>query len=138
MSASFLGQRTYSRYDIEDLTGRVLAEGTGGHYHSHRDSVRPPRTRADWRVVLDGTRTRIAMRPFNAPLHRRDWRTQTVIGSLHPPVAAALAQLARIERGHRVLDPFCGAGTLLLEAHQIEARAEYLGIDNDQSAVTAS
>ncbi|UNX54264.1 methyltransferase domain-containing protein [Georgenia sp. TF02-10] len=138
VSASFLGRRTYSRFDIEDLSGQIIAEQTGGHYHSRRDGSRPPRDRADWRVVLDGTRARVAMRPFDAPLHRRDWRTRTVTGSLHPPVAAALARLARIEPGHRVLDPFCGAGTILLEAHRTEPEASYIGIDRDSIAINAA
>ncbi|WGP06215.1 methyltransferase [Bacillus subtilis] len=138
VSASFLGRRTYSRFDIEDLAGRVIAEHTGGCYHSRRDGTRPPRQRADWRVVLDGTRTRIAMRPFDAPLHRRDWRARTVTGSLHPPVAAALARLARIEPGHRVVDPLCGAGTILLEAQGLEPDTDYLGIDHDPTAIAAA
>lgn len=138
VSASFLGRRTYNRFDIEDLAGRIIAELTGGCYRSRRDGARPPQERADWRVVLDGTRTRVAMRPFDAPLHRRDWRTCTVTGSLHPPVAAALARLGGIEPGHRVLDPFCGAGTILLEAHHLEPDADYLGVDRDPSAITAA
>src|SRR5690606_16561977 len=102
VSASFLGRRTYTRFDIEDLVGAALVERTGARYCSRRDGETPPRRRADWRVVLDGQRVRVAIRPFDEPLHRRDWRTQTVTGSLHPPVAAAIARLARIEPGHRV------------------------------------
>ncbi|WP_150461141.1 methyltransferase domain-containing protein [Nesterenkonia ebinurensis] len=138
VSASFLGRRAYSRFDIEDLTGQVIAERTSGCYYSRREGNRPPPQRADWRVVIDGTRAMVAMRPFDAPLHRRDWRTRTVTGSLHPPVAAALSRLARIEPGHRVLDPFCGAGTLLLEAHRLEPGADNLGIDHDPTAIAAA
>lgn len=138
VSASFLGRRTYTRFDIEDLVGAALVERTGARYCSRRDGETPPRRRADWRVVLDGQRVRVAIRPFDEPLHRRDWRTQTVTGSLHPPVAAAIARLARIEPGHRVLDPFCGAGTILLEAHRIEPSASYTGIDRNPCAVAAA
>ncbi|MFJ6569056.1 TRM11 family SAM-dependent methyltransferase [Streptomyces sp. NPDC091292] len=138
VSASFVGRRTYSRFDIEDLIGAVVAERTGTAYHSRRHGAPPPRQRLDWRVVLDGTTAHVAVRPFDAPLHRRDWRHTTVTGSLHPPVAAALARLARIDAGHRVLDPFCGAGTILLEAAQIAPDAVYLGSDRDPRAIDAA
>ncbi|MDF3145708.1 RNA methyltransferase, partial [Streptomyces sp. T21Q-yed] len=36
ISASFLGRRTYNRYDIEDAVGRVLAERAGVPYHERR------------------------------------------------------------------------------------------------------
>jgi 23S rRNA G2445 N2-methylase RlmL len=46
--------------------------------------------------------------------------------------------LARITPGLQVLDPFCGAGTVLLEAHAIEPQASYLGIDRKRAAVSAA
>lgn len=138
VSASFVGRRTYNRFDIEDLVGAVPAERTGAVYHSRRAGTAPPPRRIDWRVVLDGERARVAARPFAVPLHRRDFRTHGVVGSLHPPVAAAMARLAHLKPGHRVLDPFCGAGTVVLEAHRIEPRARYLGMDRDPAAVAVA
>jgi tRNA (guanine6-N2)-methyltransferase len=138
VSASFQGRRNYNRFDVEDLVGEALHERTGSKYHSRRTGALPPPERVDWRVILDGTTMWIGVRPFDVPLHRRDWRRQTVIGSLHPPVAAAMARLARIRHGHRVLDPFCGAGTLLLEACNLMPRATFLGIDHSQDAIAAA
>jgi tRNA (guanine6-N2)-methyltransferase len=89
-------------------------------------------------VVLDGKTMWVGVRPYDVPLHRRTWRQRTVVGSLHPPVAAAMARLARIEPGMRVLDPFCGAGTLLVEAHALEPAASYWGIDRRPEAVAAA
>lgn len=51
------------------------------------------------------------------PLHRRDggkWVTDT---TLRETTAAALVRLARVADHDLVLDPFCGSGTLLAEAH---------------------
>ncbi|WP_433160510.1 methyltransferase domain-containing protein [Kribbella sp. CA-247076] len=138
VSASFRGRRNYNRFDIEDLVGDVLAGLTGCAYHSRRDGSRPPEHRVDWRVVLDGTTMWVGMRPYDVPLHRREWRRRTVVGSLHPPVAAAMARLAEIEPGHRVLDPFCGAGTLVLEAEAIAPAARYLGVDRSPAAIGAA
>ncbi|TDD30587.1 methyltransferase domain-containing protein [Kribbella turkmenica] len=138
VSASFQGPRNYNRFDIEDLVGGVLGELSRSDYHSRRDGTRPPADRVDWRVVLDGTAMWVGVRPFDVPLHRREWRRRTVAGSLHPPVAAAMARLAEIAPGDRVLDPFCGAGTLLLEADAISPDATYVGIDRSPEAVAAA
>jgi 23S rRNA G2445 N2-methylase RlmL len=138
VSASFRGQRNYNRFDVEDFIGEALQELSGATYHSRRTGTPPPQNRVDWRVILDGTTLWVGVRPFAVPLHRRAWRRQTVTGSLHPPVAAAMARLADIGAGHRVLDPFCGAGTLLREAHTLMPRATYLGIDRSPNAITAA
>ncbi|WP_432879102.1 methyltransferase domain-containing protein [Kribbella sp. CA-245084] len=134
VSASFVGVRNFNRFDIEDLVGARL----GGRYYSRRDGAVPPVERSEWRVVLDGKTLWVGLRPYAVPLHRRPWRTRTVRGSLHPPVAAAMARLAGIEPAHRVVDPFCGAGTLLLEAQAIEPQASYTGIDQDPAALAAA
>ncbi|GAA1152544.1 hypothetical protein GCM10009630_58660 [Kribbella jejuensis] len=138
VSASFVGVRNFNRYDVEDAVGERIARLTGGRYHSRRHGVVPPDERAEWRVVLDGKTLWIALRPYAEPLHRRPYRQHTVPGSLHPPVAAAMARLSGPAPEHRVLDPFCGAGTILLEAHHLEPRAHYLGIDRDPAATAAA
>lgn len=138
VSASFQGTRNFNRYDVEDLVGERLSRLTGGQYHSRRHGIAPPDERSEWRVVLDGKTMWIGLRPYAVPLHRREWRQQTVRGSLHPPVAAAMARLANLTPGHHVVDPFCGAGTLLLEAHQLEPTATYIGLDRDPAAIEAA
>lgn len=138
VSASFVGSRNFNRFDVEDRVGERLARLTGGRYHSRRHGVAPPDERAEWRVVLDGQTLWVGLRPYAVPLHRRAWRTRTVRGSLHPPVAAAMARLAALAPGHQALDPFCGAGTLLLEAYAVEPRARYVGSDRDPAAIAAA
>ncbi|GAA1573379.1 hypothetical protein GCM10009804_32490 [Kribbella hippodromi] len=138
VSASFVGERNFNRYDVEDLVGERIARLVGGQYHSRRGGVVPPDDRAEWRVVLDGKTLWIALRPYAVPLHRRVWRQRTVPGSLHPPVAAAMARLARLAPGQGVLDPFCGAGTVLLEAQSLEPGASYVGVDRERAAIAAA
>ncbi|NDK30437.1 methyltransferase domain-containing protein [Nesterenkonia haasae] len=138
VSASFIGRRNYSRFDIEDAIGRRLSRQGIGSYFSRRDGARPPHGAAQWRITLDGTTMRLGVRPFAAPLHRRPWRTRTVVGSVHPPVAAAMARLANIQDHHVVLDPCCGAGTVLLEAHAQRPAATFAGRDIDSRAIAAA
>ncbi|HZX05684.1 methyltransferase domain-containing protein, partial [Kribbella sp.] len=138
VSASFVGERNFNRYDVEDLVGERIARLTGGRYCSRRGGRVPPEERSEWRVVLDGKTLWVARRPYAVPLHRRPWRQHTVAGSLHPPVAAAMARLAKLAPGQQVIDPFCGAGTLLVEAHHLEPGARYVGLDRDPAAIAAA
>lgn len=62
-------------------------------------------------------RRRMPLLPFQRPV------------SLPPKLARAAANLARIRRGDRVLDPFLGTGALLAEAGLLGARL--YGIDRD-------
>ncbi|TKK80720.1 RNA methyltransferase [Herbidospora galbida] len=134
VTASFTGARNFSRYDIEDAVGARL----GVPYFSRRHGAPPPPGTADLRVTLDGKAMWLGVRPHAVPLHRRAWRKATVVGSLHPPVAAAMARLADIRPGHVVFDPCCGAGTLLIEAKHLEPGASYRGDDIDPVAIRAA
>ena len=127
VTASFQGRRNYTRFDVEDLVGQVLRDVCGGRYHSRRTDAVPPSERVDWRVVLDGKVLWVGVRPFDVPLHRRDWRRQTVPGSLHPPVAAAMACLAEIAAGQSVVDPFCGCGNRAAGSTRHRAGRNVLG-----------
>ncbi|GAA4090684.1 methyltransferase domain-containing protein [Nonomuraea soli] len=132
VTASFLGRRTYNRYDVEDAVGTRLSPA----YHSRRSGHRPPPGTTSWRVTIEGDEAVIARRLGERPLHRRPYKTGSVPGSLHPPVAAAMARLAG-PRGV-VLDPCCGAGTLLIEAHALRPGARYLGLDLRKESIAAA
>lgn len=129
VSASFLGRRNFNRYDVEDAVGRVLARRLGVGYHSRRAGTAPPPGHSGWRVTLDGTRATLMLRVADRPLHRRDYKRRSVPGTLHPPLAAAMARMADIHPGHTVLDPCCGAGTLLAEAGNQQPQARFCGFD---------
>lgn len=138
ISASFLGRRTYNRYDVEDTVGRVLAERAGLPYHSRRHGEPPPPGHSGWRLTLDGTHAGLLLRLGRRPAHRRAYKNATIPGTLHPPVAAAMAQAAELRPGQRVLDLGCGAGTLLIEAHHRAPGTTLLGFDLDPTARRAA
>ncbi|MFF4772943.1 hypothetical protein ACFY05_08820 [Microtetraspora fusca] len=138
VSASFLGRRNFNRYDVEDAVGRALARRLGVGYHSRRTGTAPPAGYAGWRVTLDGAHATLMLRIADRPLHRRDYRRRTVPGSLHPPLAAAMVRMADIRPGHTVVDPCCGAGTLLIEAAAQQPQARLYGFDLEVTALRAS
>ncbi|HEU5161066.1 MAG TPA: methyltransferase domain-containing protein [Streptosporangiaceae bacterium] len=138
VSASFLGRRNFNRYDAEDVVGAALARRLGVGYHSRRAGTAPPPGYRGWRLTLDGERATLMLRVTDRPLHRRAYKRRTIPGTLHPPLAAAMAAIADIRPGHHVIDPCCGAGTLLAEAAHLQPRAGLHGFDLDRTAVEAA
>jgi len=136
VSATVVGARRFGRYDVEDTVGAHLSRLLGVPYHSRRGGVRPPPGTTSWRVTIEGKRATVAVRPADRPAHRRAYKVASVPGTLHPPVAAAMVRLAGISPGDVVLDPCCGAGTLLIEASGTGARL--LGADADPVALRAA
>jgi tRNA (guanine6-N2)-methyltransferase len=118
VTASFLGRRNYSRFELEDAVAKSFS-GTrvekGGEI--------------SLRVHVVGEAATIAARIARRPPHRRVYRVATVPGSLHPPLARALALIA----GEPFVDPFCGAGTIPIEGAL--AGLETRGSDIDRRAI---
>jgi tRNA (guanine6-N2)-methyltransferase len=132
--ASLSGQRNYNRYAVEDTAGAALGQALGARYLSR--SAGP----GDWpaggtdltvRLFLHGTDVQVALRAGPRPLHRRGWKVHTGPGSLHPPVAAALARIARHPGGGLIADPFCGDGTIPVEVALADPTARVLAADLD-------
>jgi tRNA (guanine6-N2)-methyltransferase len=138
VSASFVGRRNYSRYEIEDAVGHELARRARLPYHSRAGGTAPPPGCAAFRVTVEGERAVIGLRVAARPLHRRPYKTASIPGTLHPPLAAAMAGLARLEGARTVLDPCCGAGTTLIEAASLAPGARLLGVDRNPAAVEAA
>jgi tRNA (guanine6-N2)-methyltransferase len=86
-------------------------------------------------VTLDGSRATIALRAGERPAHRRAYKRGTVAGTLHPPLAAAMVRLADVTPGSTVLDPCCGAATLLMEAFHTVPDVRLLGVDHASAAL---
>lgn len=134
ITASFVGSRTYSRYEI----AAALAEGIETR-STWRYVENTPESHADHdldlRVLLEGERGLVGLRLALQPLHRRPYKLASRPGSLKAPVAYALALLAGVAPGERVLDPCCGVGTIALEAARLSHPAPALASDMSREAV---
>ncbi|PZS27193.1 MAG: RNA methylase [Pseudonocardiales bacterium] len=58
--------------------------------------------------------------------------------STNPVVAALLVQLLKVGAGQVVYDPFCGSGTLLVEAFAYDGTAVLIGSDSSPTALAAA
>lgn len=121
VTASFLGKRNYSRFELED----ALAASVGATRVTRGGAV-------SLRVHVVGEVATVAARVADRPLHRRAYRKATVPGSVHPPLGRALTLLA----GEPFVDPFCGAGTIPIEGALAGLRT--FGSDIDRRAIEAA
>ncbi|MDG4789779.1 methyltransferase domain-containing protein [Micromonospora sp. WMMD1102] len=135
VSASFLGRRNFTRFDLEDAVGEPIAAALGLPHHSRRGGIAPPPGGLSWRVTLVDDRALVALRIADRPLHRRAYRRMSRPGSLHPPVAAALVRVAGARDGDCLLDPCCGAGTIPVEAALAGRGLSIMGGDIDRAVV---
>jgi precorrin-6B methylase 2 len=132
--ASFLGKRNYSRFEFEDRLAARLSTALGLPYapsHSLSELTRILTLRAH--AVGEGCV--VGLRIFDSPLHRRAYKQVSHAGTLHPPLAAGMSMIAGIDRGMFVADPFCGAGTLPIEAWLLEPTSNVFASDLDEARV---
>jgi tRNA (guanine6-N2)-methyltransferase len=134
--ASLLGGRNYSRYDVEDAVGAKVARLLGGQYVSRRAATgHVPPVDLTVRVFIGADTATYALRLAAGPLHRRRYKHDASRGTLHPPMAAAMARLHGVGAGAVVVDPFCGDGTIPIEVAAVAPLAAVHGSDLDAARV---
>ncbi len=91
-------------------------------------------------VAEDDGQVRVSWVPYSYHDSRFEYRVSDVPASISPVVAAGLAGLLepKPDRAVRVLDPFCGSGTLLVERERRGPCEELVGIDISGQAVEAA
>jgi tRNA (guanine6-N2)-methyltransferase len=128
--ASLEGRRSYNRFAVENAVGALLEPVVGGTYLRRTATGRDPGTPdLTFRIFVRGGVAVAALRVSALPLHRRAYKQDTGPGTLHPPVAAAMARLTGPVSS--ILDPFCGDGTIAIEAAIAHPGARILASDAD-------
>jgi tRNA (guanine6-N2)-methyltransferase len=84
---------------------------------------------------LHGSEALIGVRLSDATMRHRTYKHAHLRASLRPTVAAAMAWLAQPQPADVVLDPMCGAGTLVIERARLAPLARATGGDLDPAAV---
>jgi 23S rRNA G2445 N2-methylase RlmL len=93
-----------------------------------------------WLTIYSKTAV-CGVRLSDRTMRHRTYKLDHVAASLRPTVAAAMVRFAGIGPGMTVLDPFCGAGTILAEAIDVArrrgkgGRVRVVGGDIDPNAV---
>ena len=88
------------------------------------------------RAFVKENHATLSLRLHSAHDPRFDYRLSTVPASIHPAAAAAIlyAHRAYMQKQHTVLDPCCGAGTLMVERAKLMGARALTGTDISPSA----
>jgi 23S rRNA G2445 N2-methylase RlmL len=95
---------------------------------------------ADYEIWLTiaGKSAVCGLRLSDRTMRHREYKQEHLPASLRPVVAAAMVRLARIPYHGSLLDPMCGAGTILAERLSVQRRAFVLGGDIEHTALLAA
>jgi tRNA (guanine6-N2)-methyltransferase len=129
------GEHGYRRVDARE----ALAAGLAGHVPAGWQPVDENAWLEVW-LSITGKTAVCGVRLSDRTMRHRTYKAEHVAASLRPTVAAAMVRLAGAGPGMTVLDPMCGAGTILAEQIELSKKRKagtvhVLGGDADANAV---
>jgi putative N6-adenine-specific DNA methylase len=104
--------RLKAETSIQAVTHKAAAERLCGARHI----TRLPEGGAEIRVYVEKDRVSLLLDLSGEPLFKRGYRCEGGIAPLRETTAAAMLLLANWRRKFPLYDPFCGSGTILIEA----------------------
>ncbi len=129
LTVNFVGKRNYSVPEIR----QALEQGIAERYSTWQYAEDDAEAALNIRLFIEHETAVVGVRAGERPLHRRGYKQSHLPGSLKPPVAAAMLMLAGFAPGSVILDPFCGSGTLPIEARLLGLNA--MGGDSSMTAL---
>jgi 23S rRNA G2445 N2-methylase RlmL len=127
------GKHGYRRIDAR----KALARGLAGKLPASWQHVEENAAIEIW-LTIHGASAVCGVRLSDRTMRHRTYKEAHRAASLRPTVAAAMVRLADVQPGQTVLDPMCGAGTILAEVHAMGRRCRLLGGDEDAAALRAA
>jgi 23S rRNA G2445 N2-methylase RlmL len=129
------GEHGYRRGDA----GKALARGLEGKLPASWRHAEANAAVEIW-LTIHGATAVCGMRLSDRAMRHRTYKQVHLPASLRPTVAAAMVRLAGAKPKQLVLDPMCGAGTILAEQlalgqHAEGAKVKVLGGDLDPAAL---
>lgn len=123
-------------YSNQDIDTRGLEKMLGGLYHKKVDLDYPEKV---IRVVITDEGAYVGFVIYD-DLHKRfnirknEFRPFRTNLSLAPNYARFLVNVARVKEKDTILDPFCGSGSIVMEASAMGINANGMDIDKDMIA----
>jgi len=131
--ARMAGEHEFRRVDFQRAVERGILERGDHTWRLEEDD-------ADvefWATMIDAEFF-LTVRLSDDSMRHREYKTAHRPASLRASGAAALAWLSEPREDDLVLDPFCGAGTILVERAHLGRYARLLGSDRDAAALAAA
>ena len=117
--ASSVKSALYSPSDIQSIMKKAMAARMGEHYGLTwlpEDGAAYP-----LRVSIKKDIVTIGIDTSGMSLHKRGYRVSPVIAPISETLAASLIALTPWRKGRILVDPFCGSGTIPIEAAMMAA-----------------
>ncbi len=126
------GERAYKRSEAGEAVSAGLAARLGKNWKSVADDAQVE----VWLTLIDAEAI-IGVRLTTSTQRHRE-KSAHIPASLRPSVAAALVHLSVPRDDDVFLDPFCGAGTILLERARAGRHQLLIGSDSSEEALLAA
>ncbi len=107
ITVNYVGKRNYSTLEVKAVLAETIPPGS--YVENDRDAD------LNLRVFIEHDVALVGLRIGQSPLHRRPYKQFHMLGALKPTVAHAMIGMAG---GRSLVDPFCGSGTIAIEATQ--------------------
>lgn len=132
------GTHGYRRIDA----GKAMAQGLGGVFPPSWKPADENAAVEIW-LTIRGRTAVCGLRLSDKTMRHRAYKVEHQPASLRPTIAAAMVRLAGAAPGDVVLDPMCGAGTILAEQIELSklrkaGRIETWGGDKDMNMLRAA
>src|SRR5215472_5572557 len=124
------GSHDFRRKDSGEAVGDALRRTLPRSIHHVADDAD-----LEFWLWLSGGEALIGLRLSDATMRHRPYKREHLPASLRPTVAAAMGWLAQPTKEDIVLDPLCGAGTVLIERALLAPLKQALGGDIRGKAV---
>lgn len=106
--------KLYSVSDCQAIVKKAVVERLKQKYRLQRFPETGPRYQISVALLKD--RATLTIDSSGTGLHKRGYREGSGLAPLRETLAAALVQLSHWQPQRLLLDPFCGSGTILIEA----------------------
>ncbi len=127
------GEHDFRRVDAGQAVSDALARALPRQMQQVKDDAD-----SEFWLWLSGSEALIGLRLSDATMRHRSYKHEHVPASLRPTVGAAMSWLAAPTPRDVVLDPLCGAGTILIERALLAPLARALGGDMREDAVAVA
>jgi 23S rRNA G2445 N2-methylase RlmL len=127
------GEHEFRRVDFKRAIERGIAERG-----DHTWRLSETEAEVEFWATMFADEVIIAVRLSDERMRHRDYKIVHIPGSLRPSVAAALAWLSGPAGDDVMIDPLCGAGTVLVERAHLEHYKLLIGSDHDREALQAA
>lgn len=103
-----------SEHAIQGIVLKAIYKKLGDIWHIH--TMPESGEKSDVRIYIDEDEVLVLLDLSGLPLHKRGYRTDGGMAPLRETTASAMLQMMMWRRKTPLHDPFCGSGTLAIEA----------------------